>query len=476
MQGQLEHAVKALRAASRRKPLDSEGLDQAKEHMRMLRSMAFSNLEVSELTGGGWSEPSVKAYTRGVKVTDPEVKSSTTQILGKLVDGGMTLDDVKEFLAFKKRAQAEGVTVESMARCLSTLRKAEFPVEQLPTVAEAAGKFGKPQAVLEAINQYDSIKQLNEIVEKFEGEKTRLEGEITATEQRLEGFGNEVSKVEAQLNLYSRLENEGYTEEVLKKLCEVSEKFGGPAGILEAVSAYAAKADLDDGIRRLEAAKADVEAKLDKLNTGHAHIQHVIGLCDTLLYEFKFTVNAITELYKVAKMYGQPIEVITAIQEFGVLEAIKAEVKRLRKLKAEKKAEVDQLELREARLRVKCQELEGTVAKMLESITSSLNGAVNRMGEAYSSSVKEITSISKEVSGKLIEVNAFLEKSKPFNDLMAFLGNPSSVDRVKAKECIILMLTATGLWVKAEEARRNPAASDLKYRTDKLAEAVLAIK
>jgi len=261
------------------------------------------------------------------------------------------------------------------------------------------------------------------------------------------------------------------------------------------LAAQRAKARADRAKALLDAKRAkgqaveealEYEAKLDRLNTDHTHLQHVIGLCKDLLYNYKFTVDAVGELYKVAKMYGQPIEVITAVQNFGDLKTIKAKVKHEKKLKAEKKAEIEQLELREAKLRAKCKELEEAATRTIESMTSSLNGAVNKMGEAYTSSikqvgetytssVKEIKSASEELSTKLAVVNTFLEKSEPFRVIVEFLGKPTVVDKMKAKEAMVGILNAFALWVKAEK-NRGEAMYSYEYPLQKLSELVSTIK
>ena len=42
--------------------------------MARLKEMEFTNKEISDLTNGSWSEPTIKLYTRGVGVKDPTLR------------------------------------------------------------------------------------------------------------------------------------------------------------------------------------------------------------------------------------------------------------------------------------------------------------------------------------------------------------------------------------------------------------------
>jgi len=97
----LEDIVRELLSLAKRKPLKGEDLVRAKELMARLKEMGFTNKEISDLTNGGWSEPTIKLYTRGVGVKDPTPKENTLKILSQMVDEGLTLKDVEVATSIK---------------------------------------------------------------------------------------------------------------------------------------------------------------------------------------------------------------------------------------------------------------------------------------------------------------------------------------------------------------------------------------
>ena len=54
--------VHQLQDLAGKPPILPENLTRAKQLMRGLRQIGFTNMEVSELTNGGWSESTVKLY------------------------------------------------------------------------------------------------------------------------------------------------------------------------------------------------------------------------------------------------------------------------------------------------------------------------------------------------------------------------------------------------------------------------------
>ena len=76
----LESVARELKMLAARGKLTAPELDRAKDLMAQLKGMGMSNPEIVELTGGRWSESTVKGYTRGVQATDPESWRSTTAL------------------------------------------------------------------------------------------------------------------------------------------------------------------------------------------------------------------------------------------------------------------------------------------------------------------------------------------------------------------------------------------------------------
>ncbi len=81
----LESAVRELKMLASRERLSPAELDRARHLMVELKRLGMSNPEIVELSGGRWSESTVKGYTRGIYATDPEPwKSATASFSEKL--------------------------------------------------------------------------------------------------------------------------------------------------------------------------------------------------------------------------------------------------------------------------------------------------------------------------------------------------------------------------------------------------------
>ena len=74
-------SLDALLKIPERPRLNSEEVDKVKGYMRDLRSLGFTNKEVSQLCQGRWSEATVKKYTRGVEVSSVAEKEHVIELI-----------------------------------------------------------------------------------------------------------------------------------------------------------------------------------------------------------------------------------------------------------------------------------------------------------------------------------------------------------------------------------------------------------
>jgi hypothetical protein len=89
---EIQAAIVELQDLWKRKPLKGAEKAKAKALMRLLREAEYSPVEISQATG--WSVPSVKNNTAGVKVVDPTAKTAISKKLGEMVSRRLTLDQV----------------------------------------------------------------------------------------------------------------------------------------------------------------------------------------------------------------------------------------------------------------------------------------------------------------------------------------------------------------------------------------------
>ena len=130
----IEEITKELQDLARTKPLSGGRLDRVKELMRKLREAGFTNLEVSELTGHAWSEPTVKLYTRGITVRDPVPKQKAIELLADLAARGMTLEQVQQAILMKRDLEAKELSIDDVSRFLNEIRKANADLKGILTM------------------------------------------------------------------------------------------------------------------------------------------------------------------------------------------------------------------------------------------------------------------------------------------------------------------------------------------------------
>lgn len=81
-----------MQVLSLRKPLEGSDLSRAKQLMGILREAGYTNQQVSELSNGAWTEPTIKLYTRGVEVRDSSLKQNEVKLIAEMVRRGLSFD------------------------------------------------------------------------------------------------------------------------------------------------------------------------------------------------------------------------------------------------------------------------------------------------------------------------------------------------------------------------------------------------
>ncbi len=440
---EMEEIIRELLSLAGRKPLSKADLSRAKRLMVKLREMGFTNSQISDLTDGGWSEATVKLYTRGVTVKDPSPKADASKLLVEMVNRGLTLNDVELSISIKVDSDAKGVSLEDISSLLeevkrskvsvkdllqiygglkdsglsiiqlsqwlsyrSELEDAGFTLDGLKKVYEASKNYGSYIEVLEAINTYGSHKTIEAEVKRVTSEKEKLEKQVNEMNSVVKELEEKRAPLEEALRLYEELKNLGFDEEALKQLETSSEKYGGVKRVLEAVNTYTSLAELKSKVEEHEKKRVNVESELKTVQADHAHLQTVIAMCDTLLYKYRFSVPAMKEIYEMAKKYGEPIEVIKAIGRYGELKAIETELEKLSSKRGELESRVKELNKQLEGLRALSEEVKNTARGLLEPFTADIGKNVELLMQKFSEAFDTISTKYKEYAEELGELKA----------------------------------------------------------------------
>jgi chromosome segregation ATPase len=174
-----------------------------------------------------------------------------------------------------------------------------------------------------------------------------------------------------------------------------------------------------------------VDADLKRVQAEHEHLMTTIGVLEELLYKHKFSSSAIVSAYRVAKRYGGPVEVLEALEKFGELKGIEAELEKRRAELREVEARVRELSKQVGELRALREELGKEVEGLLKSLVEEGRRALGSLKEASSRALNSVSSKAIEAveslerrSSELLKslADCYEEYSKKLGELKAEAG------------------------------------------------------
>jgi len=461
-----EAAITELRDLSKKKPLHGENQVRAKQLMTELRAQGFTNKEICDLTGGGWSEPTVKSYTKGISVEDATAKKEAMSLLREMVSRNLTLDDVSKSLSMDDKLKDEGVTFDELSSllvqasasgvapkdlvsmhydaeesglsfdelkqtlsCKKELDVVGFTPDSLKKIRDVSVKYGSPEDILEAIQGYGSLQEMRSEYNHQASKKEKLEKVVEKSTQLVSSLEERRASAEETINLFQHINNMGYNEKALQDLENLSQKYGGVKDVIEAVNAYADLRGLKAEVEGIERRRANEESKLKKLNAEHAHLQTLIDMCDFLLNTLKFSIPAIEQIYDIAKIYGKPIEVIKAVGKYGEVKVIEKRVDALSATEIELIARIGELEKEERKYRAILDEMDDTARSLLKPFSEELKCSVNLLKQKFVESIDAISGKYAEYEKRYAKLSTdagrFEETLKLARVLMAMIKYPS---------------------------------------------------
>jgi len=511
----LESIARELKMLASRERLSPLELDRAKSLMVELKQRGMSNPEVVELTGGRWSESTVKGYTKGVRATDPEPWKSAAALFSEMQSMNLTLAEVRQAMAITTELEgmgssfsdiisfieelkqneisldqlAEGIKLSAELDGIGTsateitgliekleqenidtpsfvslfhdwdeakltagearsalsykeqLEGAGFDIEALAQIAEAAGKFGSPLGVLEAVAKYGNLGDLDDELktrrEKLETVATEMESrsqELDAASHKLQEIHNKTAAMEEALATYSRLEAIGFDEKVLEELEKAAKKYGTPRKVLTALNRFASLSDIKTKAEEVENKVKQKRQMAKKLDEEYSHLKEPMEICKRLL-KHRFGLRALSLINLTAWRYGEPTEVLKAIEAYGALKEIKKET--------------DQAKVALAEIEGKIEVLEETYAEQ-----NARNVAVLNQFEVLNAKAIEV--------GRTVgTVEEHLKGDTKARDILILLQNPVSASYEDSLPLVLVLLRCITVWAMMNKSKlRFPSLID----------------
>lgn len=421
-------------------------------------------MEVSELTGHAWSEPTVKLYTRGITVRDPVPKQKAIELLADLAARGMTLEQVQQAILMKRDLEAKELSIDDVSRFLNEIRKANadlkgiltmygqlissgIGVQQLSpllsyrskleaigitpsglgSIYETSKQYGGYEKVLQAITGYGDLESLRNQVASLQNGKVALESEVKKLTDKVSELTTKRTGMEQTIGMVNRLEQRGFDEKALDELERSSKKYGAPKAVLEAINQHAELTELQQKISDLSRKKSDLQSEIKKLEADNTQLMTVIAMSRTLLFDYNFSPSAISDIYELAKKYGQPFEVLKAIGSYGGLEAIETETGILSAERDELKNKLTELDVRVKGVKNTWDLIQVSIVDALNSLSTQVTDLPKAMARSFQEGIEAIQTKTLETGKAWGEVEQKIKASKRIEIILDLIERPTEL-------------------------------------------------
>jgi len=226
---------------------------------------------------------------------------------------------------------------------------------------------------------------------------------------------------------YGILKAAGFDEKTLGELTKVAEKYGTPRKVLTALNSFGNLSEIKAATEETQGKEKQLRAILKDLEEKHSHLKSAIEMCQKLMKDHKFGLDTITSLLATAKMYGEPIRVLKAIEAYGALKEIKKETDQAKTALAEIKEKVEAGKETYA----ECNARTMAVLDQLEALTA-----------------KAI-----EVGQQVGSIQEQIKKDSLARDILNLLQNPSSAGYEDCLPLVLVTLNSISLWANMNKGR-----------------------
>jgi predicted nucleic acid-binding Zn-ribbon protein len=257
---------------------------------------------------------------------------------------------------------------------------------ELANLSSISQKFGGLNGMLQAISGFNTLQSIQDETNIASAEKEKLDTKLSSMQLEVEKLQGSKEAIQSSLRVYEDLKAIGFDNPILSALAQTCKKYGGSVKqVLNAVYAYGNLTEIQTKIKEIEMNKQRVEIELREKEAEHAHLQTILHMCSTLLYDFKYSVDAIRELHEMARRYGEPVEVFKAVGRYGELKKIEEDIENLSKNKIE-------LETKIRELKMQLQSLKGEAETVKESVTGLLEPLSAEIGKTVANAFQKLTS------------------------------------------------------------------------------------
>jgi len=354
---------------------------EAQEVMRSLREAGMSIQEISRLSNGRWSESTVKGYCPGIRPAGRGPWKDATDLLEELRSRNLTLEDVTRALAIDTDAKSRGIQLSQLAgvmaaadasswdatelvdwikecgeqnlkvrdvgRLLAQSRELEekgLSLGCLPDLVKLARGYGNPEEVIHGLSAYGTLTDIEKSVHEAEGRLSKLDGQISSAERHLSEANKGLAEKSRALKAVERVRKLGFGEHELVQIADVAEKCGGAKLVLKAITVYRELQEINKETEQAKLQYGKWQNAVSQLQAEHGCLRTAIDMCQRLIKEQRYGLDAVMTIISVAQKFGEATSVLKAIEAYGSLQSLAQTEQGLQGRTQEKQQLLEQLE------------------------------------------------------------------------------------------------------------------------------------
>lgn len=244
--------------------------------MKELRKLGFSNHDIRILIDGRWSQPTIKRFTRGIKVMNTTERDEILYTFATATIQGITPQNVSEYLTIKENLESHNINLEMI------------------------------------IDFHDKLREFNISF-----------NELLEFQQKLHKTNYSVEELSENIENFSKLIELGLSGKEIEFILILSQRFGDVKSLIEGMMIYATIDELKDIQKQNEENNKQMEQVFDELNSQINNLRAVsttyttyIDVAKTLITQYKFDPISLKALMDVVTTFGEPFQILDALATY----------------------------------------------------------------------------------------------------------------------------------------------------------------
>jgi hypothetical protein len=375
----------------------------------------------------------------------------------------LLFSQLSDLLNYKSELETNGIGIEHLKQILQMCKSYTSITKIAPENTKGEDQENMIQSqkaqgnlttkILESVNAYGSIINLKNDVRNLELQKDQLHKKINLSNIEIKQIEDKKLQIGTPLKDYEDLCKAvigfGNGIEFVNKLKDFCNAHGiyNITELLEVVSIYGNLLDIKKEIKDLENKRKEAETNTLEAESKYAHLMTVIGMCKKLLFDFKFSVSAIQDIYNLAQRYNEPFKVLQAISMYQNLQQMEEETNNLAHSKRELESQVKELNEQLSDIEGKIKAIKTSIDGILTSASSEINKAfkdsMTAITNTYQQQIGIIKKESEEYAIRAGHAKTLEEELNWARIIFSIIKFPSEIKNISSDFALILLDTVT---------------------------------